>query len=280
MDQAANIPLGETELMFALFTPATKPDRLEKAACSGATFVIADLEDAVATTDKVSARSSLSAFLTNYDGSTPICVRINSADTEWFEKDLAMVLASSAAGVILPKAEKAVVANTLRQTLPEAMALFGLIETAKGIAGAREIAPHFDRLMFGSIDYAADLGCGHNTTALAHARSELVLAAKLAGQYGPIDGVTPEIRDTKQVEEDAAFALNLGFSGKLLIHPSQIAPAKNAYRPTSDEISWANRVVQSVGNAGVVSIDGVMIDAPVIKRAEQVLQRATATSDS
>ncbi|MBN9673881.1 HpcH/HpaI aldolase/citrate lyase family protein [Roseibium aggregatum] len=269
--------LTSDRLFFPLFAPATRPERIDKARLSGASCVIADLEDAVAPEDKATARQALASFRCDADGA-PVCVRINSAGTPWFEEDLAMVRAGGFAGVVLPKAEDCAGAEALRQALPSGTASFALIETALGLARARDLAPLFDRLFFGSLDYAADLGCAHTAAALAHARSELVLAARIAGKPGPVDGVTADTRDFDLIRSEAAYGAELGFKGKLLIHPAQLSPAKAGYRPDEDEISWASKVVAAIAGAGVAKVDGKMIDAPVVARARLVLARAAETA--
>jgi citrate lyase subunit beta / citryl-CoA lyase len=263
-------------LMFPLFLPATRLERLPKALASGASCVIVDLEDAVAPADKPQARANLAA-LSLSDTDRPVYVRINAADTEWFQEDLQAVQQCGAAGMVLPKAEDTEIAIKLRRALPSNVALFGLVETARGIADVRDLATVFDRLFFGSLDYAADLGCAHTTPALAHARAEIVLAARLAGQPGPIDGVTADIRNASQIREDAALGAELGFAGKLLIHPEQVEPAKQGYRPDEIELIWAKGIIESAGKSGVSTYQGTMVDAPVIARANRLLVRATDT---
>jgi citrate lyase subunit beta / citryl-CoA lyase len=237
-------------LMFPLFLPAMRLERLPKALASGASCVIVDLEDAVAPTDKSQARTHLAA-LSRSGHDRPVYVRINAADTEWFQEDLQAVQQCGAAGVVLPKAEDIETVNKLRSALRADVALFGLVETARGIADVRDLATVFDRLFFGSLDYAADLGCAHTTPALAHARAEIVLAARLAGRPGPIDGVTADIRNASQIREDAALGAELGFAGKLLIHPAQVEPAKQGYRPEKTELIWAKRIIEAAGISGV-----------------------------
>lgn len=263
-------------LMFPLFLPATRLERLPKALASGATCVILDLEDAVAPQEKPKARANL--VLQSLSGNRPpVYVRTNAAGTEWFSDDLQAVLKSGADGVLLPKAEDVEIAAKLRHDLPPGTGLFGLIETARGIANIRELAPLFDRLFFGSLDYAADLDCDHTAPALAHARAEMVLAARLADKPGPVDGVTPDTRDINRIRKDAAYGAELGFKGKLLIHPAQVAPAKQGYRPDTTELDWAKGVIQAAGDSGVATYQGAMVDAPVIARAERLLARAGET---
>ena len=256
---------------FPLFVPATRPDRIARACASGAGAVIVDLEDAVAPGDKEAARDGLAdAVLTD---KVPVFVRINAHGTRWFDPDVAAVARLPVAGIVLPKAEHGNVADDLRQQLAPGAQLLALIETARGLADVRRIAGAFDRLLFGSLDYAADLGVDPVPKALAHAQGELVLTARLAGQPGPCDGVTPDINDPARVEADARHGARLGFRGKMLIHPSQLAPARAAYRPAPDQVDWARRVLEA-GVSDVARLDGEMVDLPVIARARRILEDA------
>lgn len=263
--------------LAALFVPATRPERFAKAAAAGADAVIIDLEDAVAHAEKAEARAGLAAALgAGLPGGVPLLLRINGAGTPWHADDLALAARLPLAGVVLPKAETADDLIHASQRLG-GMPLVALIESAAGLARARALAalPQVARLAFGSIDFAADLGCAHTRTALLAARSELVLAARLAGQEGPVDGVTTALADAALATDDAAHAAELGFAGKLLIHPSQIAPVLAGFAPSAEEIAWARRIVAAIAEGGaVVSVDGAMVDAPVRLRAERILARA------
>jgi citrate lyase subunit beta/citryl-CoA lyase len=126
------------------------------------------------------------------------------------------------------------------------------------------------RLAFGSIDFCADLGIGHTRQALLAARSEIVLASRLAGLFAPIDGVTTAIDNTELIEDDARYARELGFRGKLCIHPRQLMPARRGFSPSADEISWAQRIL-AAGPHGAISVDGKMVDAPVRAQAQRIL---------
>jgi citrate lyase subunit beta/citryl-CoA lyase len=152
--------------------------------------------------------------------------------------------------------------------------VLALLESARGVGAARMLAAECGRLAFGSIDYAADLGAGHTRESLLLARAELALASRLAGLPGPIDGVTQAIDDAAAIEGDAAYAASLGFAGKLLIHPKQVAPAARGFRPPDAEIAWAQRVVAAMQDSAVAVVDGAMVDAPVRLRAERILRRA------
>ena len=253
-----------------LFVPGNRPERFAKAAASGADAVIIDLEDAVAPEEKERARQE--AASASLPGMT-VLVRINASGTPWHAEDLAALAGASIQGIILPKAEDPATLATLRALLPDGAVVVALIESALGLAGARTLARAAGRLAFGSMDFAADLGCAHTREALLMARQELVLASRLAGLPAPIDGVTAAIGDDALTEADGRHAAGLGFGGKLLIHPRQVAPALRGFAPDADEVAWARRVL-GAGGDGAVKVDGMMIDAPVRVRAERILARA------
>lgn len=252
-----------------LFVPANRPERFAKAAASGADAVILDLEDAVAEGDKTSARALLDARFTDL----PVIVRINAAGTPWINDDLAAIAGAGFAAVILPKAERADQVTATVSAL-NGTPLIALIESAQGLANARAIAAldGVERLAFGSVDFCADLGCAHLREVLLPARSELVLASRLAGIAPPLDGVTVALDDPAVSHDDAAHARALGMSGKLCIHPRQIDPIRRAFAPSDTEVNWARRVMAA--GDGAVSVDGQMVDAPVRIRAQAILNAA------
>ena len=266
--------MTETPSLF-LFVPADRPERYSGAAASGADAVIIDLEDAVAPDRKPTARASLCEALNSTPASaTPLFVRINSITTTWHADDMAAIsrLLSSGqlAGLMLPKTETANDIETIRTALDPGTVIIALIETAVGLAHAEEIARAAHRIAFGSIDFAADTGCDHSREALLFARSRLVIAARVARKHAPIDGVTRSVRNEDEIEADARYGASLGLKAKLLIHPAQIAPARRGLAPTQAEIAWAEQILAGSGNGGAVSLDGQMVDAPVIARARQI----------
>lgn len=248
-----------------LFVPANRPERFAKAAASGADAVILDLEDAVAVDAKDIARDALQVGFTDL----PVLVRINAAGTAWHEADLGAVAALGCAAVILPKAEDPATCTRVAQLTGRPV--IALIESALGLANARAIAQAEGvmRLAFGSVDFCADLGCEHLRDVLLPARSELVLASRLAGIAAPIDGVTVQLDDMSVSSSDTTHARALGFTGKLCIHPRQIAAVLGAFAPTEQQIEWARKVLAS--GDGAVSVDGAMVDEPVRIRARAIL---------
>lgn len=250
-----------------LFVPANRPERFAKAAASGADAVIVDLEDAVAPEAKDAARGNLV-------GGWPGCaviVRINAAQTPWHDADLRALRGRGFAALMLPKAQGPDDLAQIAQILGPGQPVIALIETAAGLAAARALARHpmVRQLAFGSVDYCADLGCAHSREALLAARSELVLASRLAGLVPPLDGVTTDLSDPALAGADAHHARALGMGGKMCIHPAQIAPVRAAFVPSEAEVDWARRVLAA--GEGAVAVDGEMVDAPVRRRAEAIL---------
>ena len=260
-------------LALFLFVPADRHERWTKAFAAGADAVILDLEDGVAASAKPGARRALREGRDAIAAAPcPILVRVNARSSDDYSLDLNAVRDLGLAGVMLAKAETA--ADVEATSAASGAPVVALIETARGLAAARPIAAACARIAFGSIDFAADLATAHTPAALAFARSELVLASRLADRPAPIDGVTTSVKDPDLVRADAAHACELGFSGKLLIHPAQIAPAMDGFRPSDDDVAWAERVLGARGALGAAAVDGAMVDAPVFLRAEQILRRA------
>lgn len=260
-----------------LFVPGDRPERFAKACSSGAHAVIVDLEDAVAPQDKSTARNACAAALSPQH---PMYVRINGADTEWFRDDVEMCRAAGVpglAGVMVPKTERGDELAWIASRVGPRVSLLPLIETAQGMWNVNAIAhqPAVQRLAFGSIDFQVDLGIDGDGEELLYFRSQLVLASRVAGIMAPVDGVTTAIDDGERVQSDAARAQRLGFGGKLCIHPRQVELVNACFRPSEDEVSWAQRVLQLAAstNGGAVSVDGKMVDKPVMRRAQAILAR-------
>jgi citrate lyase subunit beta/citryl-CoA lyase len=256
-------------LALFLFVPADRPESFAKAMAAGADAVIIDLEDAVAPLAKVAARQGLAGSFTA-GGLCPIFIRVNAIGTDWCQGDLGAVSQLNVAGILLPKAESAEDVNAVRRALGD-KSVIAIVETAAGLAAVDEIAAASDRLVFGSIDFAADLGCAHSRDALLLARSRIVLAARLADRPAPVDGVTQAIHDEAGIEGDARYGVSLGFGGKLLIHPAQITPARRGLAPSEQDVAWALRVVAASPDGAAAAVDGGMVDAPVLARARQII---------
>lgn len=249
-----------------LFLPAHRIDRLAGAVGSGADAVILDLEDGAPPQQKDAARAAVAKVARQ---SRPLVVRINAAGTEWHEGDAAAVEANDAIdAVMLPKCEAAPAPDRF-----VGKAIWPLIETVAGLANARAIAasPRVERLAFGSVDYSADLGCAHSREALLLARLELVIASRLARILAPLDGVFLKLDDEDGAAADARHARELGFSGKMAIHPRQIAALRRGFAPDAEQLAWARRIVAAGEGTGAVAVDGMMVDAPVRQLAAAIL---------
>jgi citrate lyase subunit beta/citryl-CoA lyase len=260
-----------------LFVPGNRPQRFDKACNAGADAVIVDLEDAVPPAEKPAAREALSAWLSQRQPhAQPVLVRINSFDTEWFEDDLALCARPGVAGIVLPKAEHEAALDKLAAA--GAAAILPLVESALGLWNAAALArmPRVQRLVFGSIDFSLDLGIEESHETLLYARSQLVLASRVAGIASPVDGVTTTFENPDPVRADTLRSRALGFGGKLCIHPKQVAAVNEAFAPTAQELAWAARVVEAAAAAqgGAVALDGKMVDRPVILIAQNMLDEA------
>jgi citrate lyase subunit beta/citryl-CoA lyase len=262
-----------------LFVPGSRPDRFGKAVASGADAVIIDLEDAVAPEDKHNARAAAAEFA----DATPAVVRINSLDSPWLEADLAALMGRRyLKGVMVPKGsspEGLAAAARVLGPVP----LVVLVESAVGVMRAAELArvPGVVRLAFGNLDFAADTGISPSQPdepELLYACSLMVLASKAAGLVGPVAGVTQSVTDPTIVARDAERQRRLGFTGKLLIHPGQVAGARRAFQALEQDLDWANRILAAVRSSrdAVVLVNGEMVDKPVILRAERILAAAGA----
>ena len=259
-----------------LFVPGNRPDRYVKACASGAGHVIVDLEDAVAPAEKPAARRSLVEWLGT---GRAVAVRVNAPGSEWLVDDLRACAHESVSAIVLPKAEAA---QDIEQvaSICGARPVLPLVETARGLLNALSVAqaPNVRALLFGSLDFQADLDASDDD--LLFARSQLVLVSRVAGIGAPIDGVTQAIDDPELLRRDCQRARQLGFGGKLCIHPRQVDTVNRCFSPSAEDVGWARRVVdafaQSGGNAA--RLDGKMVDRPVLLRAQAILAEVQETT--
>jgi citrate lyase subunit beta/citryl-CoA lyase len=264
-----------------LFVPGHQSARFDKACQSGADAVVLDLEDAVPPDRKDEARTQVAQWLAGRgagDGAGPmIVVRINAADTPWHAADVDLCRHAGVDALMLPKAEGAAVLRAIGARLP-AVALLPLVETARGVARLDEIAaaPGVQRLVFGTIDFQADLDIEGDGDELLYFRSRMVLASRVAGLQPPVDGVSTAIDDAAHVEADALRARRLGFGAKLCIHPKQVAMVNQGFSPTQAQVDWARRVIEADAASGgaPVAVDGKMVDRPVVLKAQSILRAA------
>jgi (S)-citramalyl-CoA lyase len=266
-----------------LFVPGSRPDRYEKALASGADLVCVDLEDAVAPADKDAARRSVLELV---QGATwradSSALRVNPARTEAGGDDLASLASLPAAEpltVVVPKADGPADVERVRDALAAGgreVSLVAMVETARGLEDAADLAgvPGVSALFLGAVDLAAELGCALEWDALLYARSRLVHAAALGG-VGVIDVPYLGLDDTAAVGAEARAVAALGFTAKAAIHPRQIEPIHDAFRPAPDEVTRARRLLDAYHRAGggVISFEGVMVDRPVVEEARRTLRR-------
>ena len=268
-----------------LFVPADRPDRFDRAFDSGADLVVLDLEDAVLGRDKEAARGHVRAWLTS--GRVRTGVRVNGSGSREHADDLQMLAGVGPASdrglvVMVPKSEDPRAVAEVSAGLPAGAGLIALVETSRGVLAAPQLAgvPAVARLALGNFDLAAELGVRpDDVAALAPARGLLVLASAAAGLGAPLDGVTGELRDMDVVRRETAEGHRVGFGGKLCIHPRQIDVVRDVFVPDPTEVAWALRVVRSATEGGGVStVDGQLVDLPVVRRARDVLARADGTT--
>ena len=266
-----------------LFVPGDRPERFDRALGSGADVVILDLEDAVHPDRKAEARVGIAEWCHR----TPVAnkrtlVRINGAATPWFVDDLAMLRVLHGVGAMVPKAEARAVLKDVLAALGEEPVLVPLIESALGLRAIDIIAETVgvQRLAFGTLDFALDLGLSEDQQGLLMPASQIALASRCASLAAPIAGVTAAIHDHEALANDIAFARALGFAAKLCIHPRQVSIVRAAFAPGAEELDWARRVVSAVAaGVGAAQVDGRMVDAPVLRRAQSIIERADSSSN-
>lgn len=274
-----------------LFAAATRVGFLDKAVAVGADLAIVDLEDAVPELQKAVARDQMVAAITTTRdrGAMLVVVRVNGLATEHFVADVAAAVAAGADGIVVPMLEDAAHVHFVRGALAMAGSddglLIGGIETVRGVEHAVSICEAgLSAVYFGAEDFVTDLG-GTRTAdnaEVAVARSRVRFAAR-GSLIAALDQVVTDVVDTERFEREAYEARNLGFSGKLCIHPAQVDVANRVFSPSRDEIGWAGRVVDAAENAarsgeGVAVVDGQMIDEPIIVRARQILGSAEGSA--
>lgn len=273
-----------------LFVPATRPDRVVKAVGFGPDTVIVDLEDAVGPAEKDAARAQAREAMDTLDltGSrTRVYLRMNAVGTPWFEAD-AVSISPRAAGLVLPKAECpediTAIRDLVRVSCGRQVGMVLGIESARGLARVEELCrvDGVSAVYFGSEDYITDLG-GRRTVAgaeILYPRSQVALAARLAG-IPAIDQAILDVGDGERFAADASQGRDLGYQGKLCIHPSQVALAHAAFDPSPAEIDFAVRVMAAVDrdSSGVAVLDGQMVDRPHVERARALLALAAPDSD-
>ena len=264
-----------------LFSPGDSPSKLRKAPEAGADVVVFDLEDGVAPARKPEARENVAELLSDpsFDPDAEVWVRVNPV-RELFEDDLEALDGTDPDAVMVPKVEDAAEVERIAGLLAEASLpkpVVVVVETAAGVLSAREIAAAdpVDALCFGAEDYAADVGAARTAegTEVLYAREHVVAAAAAAG-VDAIDTIHADFEDEAGLRADTRFARRIGFDGKFAIHPAQVGPINEAFAPDREEVEWARRVLavrDEHEGEGVFRVDGEMIDAPLVARAERTL---------
>lgn len=266
-----------------LFSPGDQPELMRKAPGTQPDVVVFDLEDAVAPSNKQAGREAVAEVLTDpdFDPDCEVCVRV-TGHTASDDLDVLLDDVPRLDSVMIPKADSAADVNDLSSLLAEHgvdIPVFALCETAAGVLHAEEIAaaPATTAIAFGAEDLSADIGANRTEdgTEILYAREHVVLAAS-AADVDAIDTVFTDIDDTDRLADETAFARDLGYDGKMAIHPAQVPVMNDAFTPTDEQIEWARRVLDARDEhegSGVLRVDNEMIDAPLLSRAENILDR-------
>lgn len=269
-----------------LFVPGNRPERFAKALASGADAVVIDLEDAVAPEHKDAARAALAGWAGAHSApGARLVIRINDQATDWFNADLELLRTIThtlgPVDVMLPKAESAQQVAHLTARLPAQLGVILLVETARGVAEVDAIAraPRVRRIAFGTIDYALDLGLSGDPSGLLYPASRIAIASRAAGLPSPIAGVTAAVDDEAALRADFDLARACGFGAKLCIHPRQVAPVHAMLAPSPEQLAWAARVVAAAqAGEGACTVEGKMVDRPVLLLAQAILSYPAATT--
>ena len=278
-------------LRSLLFVPGDRPERMRKALASGADALILDLEDSVAISAKAGAREEVAAFLNEAaDSEVMLFVRVNPLDGGLTDADLDAVIEGRPAGIMLPKAEGAASIRDMDQRLRQrgddrVLILPIATETPKAIFRLGEYGDVPDRLAgltWGAEDLPAAIGAlsarhadGSYTPPYEIARA-LTLFAACAADVPPIETVYPAIRDLEGLAAYAQRGARDGFLGMMAVHPDQVPVINAAFTPSEEEIARAQAVVDAFASnpgAGVLTLDGKMIDRPHLKKAQALLAR-------
>lgn len=265
-----------------LFAPAVRPDLVAKTPTSAPDLVAIDLEDATPVSGKRDARASLPDLVASVHGRSPVTVRVNAADSAWFDDDVA-ALPDGLAAVIVPKIETVAGLDRIASALAAAgrpdLRIIAGIETALGVADSRDLVDHpvVAAAYFGAEDFIADMGGfrTYDNHEVAYARGLVALSARLAG-IPAFDQVVADFRDHDRCHRESEEARAMGYTGKLCIHPGQVGIARNVFTPSPQEIDHATRLLAAYDEAieaGVAAIDfeGRMVDEPVAEQARHVL---------
>lgn len=279
-----------------LFLPGNTPNIIVNGEILGADAVILDLEDAVAPTEKDSARILVRNAIGRMGfGGCEVIVRINSTDTDFWKKDLDAIIPVRPSMIMPPKTGCAEDVRRVDAYITELEAKLGmeqnsvklipLIETALGVENAFQIAsasPRVEAIFLGGEDLTADLHCKRTKEGneINYARTRLVCAARAAG-VDVYDTPFTDVNDDEGIYTDARYAKSLGFTGKSSISPRHVGAINEVFSPTQAEIDYAYEVMEAIRigkeqGKGAVALRGKMIDAPIVARAQQTISMAEA----
>ena len=282
-----------------MYIPGNSPAMIQRSFIYGADGLILDLEDSVPIEEKDSARILVRNMLQEIDfGDCEVTVRINHLSTGYGEKDLRYIIPQKPDGIRYPKCETPEDIAQIDRIITEIekengiptgnTKIFAILETAKGVFNAYEIAsssPRVTALVFGAEDFTASMHTNRSKSGeeLLFARHRIVLAARVAG-VDALDTVFGDINDMEGLRKETEFIKQLGFDGKSVIHPRQIEVIHDVFTPSQSEVERALRIVEAIKKAkergtGVVAVDGRMVDAPVLVRAKRTLLLAGVNTD-
>ena len=255
----------------ALFLPASNPRAIAKARTAGADLVILDLEDSVKPEDKDGARDAAVAAIAE-PWPCPVAIRVNGSQSEWHGQDVVAVMHSKVPLIIVPRAQSKEELGFVRNQTGRPV--LAMIETAKGVLAAPTIAHEAAALIAGTNDLAADLRLppGAGRAPLQMALQSIVLAARAEG-IAVFDGVYNQLENAEGFAAECAESRSLGFDGKSLIHPDQIAPCHAAFVPSEEEIARADRLI-AAASGGAERFEGAMVETMHVEAARRLLDRA------
>jgi citrate lyase subunit beta-like protein len=276
-----------------LYMPGDNWKMITKSITLGVDSICMDMEDGTAVNKKAEARATIARALQELDfGASEKLARINSVGSGWEQDDIEAVLPYHPDGIVIPKVESFEQIEWASRIIEDAELKNGWqvnsigiligVETAKGILNLKEIAAHprLDAIIFGGEDFAASIGATRTTDAieLLYARQAVIVACA-AYDIQPIDIVTIDYKDLDALKLESDFGARLGFSGKQVIHPHQVPVVQAAFTPSTEAVAYAKRIVETFEASqkegkGAYSLDGKMIDMPLLKNAQKVLARA------
>ncbi|HET7400093.1 MAG TPA: CoA ester lyase [Intrasporangium sp.] len=269
-----------------LYVPAYHAERARKALTSGADAVVLDLEDSVPAERKDEARQGALSILRDLPAERPqVWVRVNPLTSPWGEADASALAGSAADGVRVPRAEDPEEVAVLAGTLGCPLQL--LVETARGLRAARELAeahPQVAGIALGEADLAADLRVAER--GLDWARGWIVVVARAAGLPSPVQSVYTDVADLEGLRATTADGRDRGFLGRSVIHPRQVSPVHEVYRPAGEALARARELLSAYdrarerGDAAVLTPDGRFVDPAVVAQAQLVLTLASLDPSS